>query len=173
MKLQIDKAVIVQGKERKYLCLDIPKDKIESIKQELDKGNYQIEIREKKESRSRNANAYFWELCGQLAAKTRIAPRVIYRELIRDVGDNFDICRIKTANLSDFKESWESKGIGWICDLMDEPSGDYVDIICYYGSSTYDSKQMSRLISLLEDEAKEQDINIDDAKLKSLMEVAK
>lgn len=58
-----------------------------------------------------------------------------------------------------FTEHWKEKGLGWIV----KPIGEhvlrgYVEVAAYYGSSTYDSKQVSQLIDLIVMECREQGI---------------
>lgn len=48
-----------------------------------------------RKKRSLDANAYFWVLCGKLAAKTRQNKSDIYRQLIKEIGDNFEIVPIR------------------------------------------------------------------------------
>ena len=44
---------------------------------------------------------------------------------------------------------WEKNGIGWQTDTMPSKLAGCTNVILYYGSSCYDSKQMSALISSL------------------------
>lgn len=112
-----------------------------------------------RKKRSLDANAYFWTLCGKLSACIRIPPEEIYRELIKSVGDNYDIVPIRNDAVERWVKNWESHGIGWVCENLGSSKIDgYSNIINYAGSSTYDTAQMSRLISLIVDECKEQGI---------------
>ena len=52
--------------------------------------------------------------------------------------------------------NWNSKGLGWQSEIY--PGGlleDYTRTINYYGSSTYDSKEMSLLLEEIVHQAKE------------------
>ena len=117
-----------------------------------------------KEKRSRDANAYFWVLCGKLAAKTQQSKTDIYRELIRDIGDNYEILPIRNDAVNKFVSCWgrDSNGrkkLGWICDILgDSKIKGYTNVCAYYGSSTYNSKQMSDLIDGVIFECKKQGI---------------
>lgn len=110
--------------------------------------------------RSKDSNAYFWELCGKLAAKIHISPQDIYRILIKEVGNNSVVLPIKTEAVDTWVKNWESRGIGWVCDIIGESkkTPGYTNVITYYGSSVYDSSQMHRLISLIIQECKNQNI---------------
>ena len=61
--------------------------------------------------------------------------------------------------MAHYKRIWETHGIGWICEEMGHSKLDgYTNVISYYGSSEYDTRQMSRLIDLIVMECKEQGI---------------
>ena len=66
---------------------------------------------------------------------------------------------IKNKAVAHYKRIWETHGIGWICEEMGHSKLDgYTNVISYYGSSEYDTRQMSRLIDLIVMECKEQGI---------------
>ncbi len=105
--------------------------------------------------RSLDSNAYFWEMCGQLAAKLNIAPRDIYRILVKEVGGNYEITPIKDEAVETWIEVWEKRGLGWVCEVIGKSKFEgYTNVINYMGSSEYDTAQMSRLINLLIQECK-------------------
>ena len=121
--------------------------------------------------RSTDANAYFWELCGQLSAKLKISPRDIYRILVREVGGNYEITPIKDEAVEDWIRIWENRGLGWVCDVIGKSKFEgYTNVINYFGSSEYDTAQMSRLISLLVQECKNNNIETATPKELSLLE---
>ena len=108
-----------------------------------------VEVVEHKTKRTLDANAYYWTLVGQLAAKTNIPKTSIYRHMIKEIGDNCVTVPIMNSALDRFRDNWESNGLGWVTDsLGDSKIANYTNIVAYYGSSTYDVKQMSRLIEL-------------------------
>lgn len=124
-----------------------------------------IEIKKHRERRSLDANAYFWVMADKLAKKLSLSgtrPLTsldIYHEYIKDVGA-FEIVPIKSEAVARWCEIWTAKGQGWICEDMGEckRTSGYHNTKCYYGSSTYDKEQMSRLIDLLVADCKENDI---------------
>ena len=134
-----------------------------------------IRICRYRDKRSNEANNYFWVLCGKLAAKTKQKKEDIYRELIRDIGDNFIILPIRNDAVETFIERWGAGKLGWVCDIVgDSKLEGYTNICAYYGSSTYNSKQMSDLIDNIIYECKEQGIQTETpdeiARMKSLWE---
>ena len=94
-------------------------------------------------------------LCGKLAATLHIPPNTIYRELVKDVGDNYEVVPIREDAVDAWIANWGGGRVGWICDVFDSKIDGYVNVRCFYGSSTYDTAQMARLIDLLVAECKE------------------
>ena len=43
-----------------------------------------IKLTKYRKQRSKEANAYFWELCGKLAEKLQAAPEELYRRMVRE-----------------------------------------------------------------------------------------
>ena len=118
-----------------------------------------IKIKKYRKKRSLDANSYFWALVGKLAAKTQQNKTDIYRQLIREIGDNFEILPIRNDAVQTFISNWEHGRLGWVCDIVGASKiMGYTNVCVYYGSSTYDSKQMSDLINSVIVECKEQGI---------------
>ena len=74
------------------------------------------DIKEWRERRSLDANAYMWVLLGKLSAKLGLPPESIYREAIRDVGENYEVMPVRNDALERWKVIWESNGLGWVCE---------------------------------------------------------
>lgn len=131
-----------------------------TTKREIEEGKrFDIEISRHREKRSLDANAYCWVLLGKLAAVLGIPKTEIYRELIKDIGDNFEILPIRKKAVETFCSNWENRGLGWIAERQGYSKiKGYENVVVYYGSSVYDTKQMSTLINLLVEECKEQGI---------------
>lgn len=125
----------------------------------LDDKTYELTVKQHRNRRSLDANAYFWTLMNKLSVLFGFSSVQLYRELIKDVGGNYYIipCRLEAKDR--FIQIWESNGIGWVCDdLQSSKLKGYTNIMCYYGSSQYDSAQMSRLIQLAVQECKQHGI---------------
>ena len=133
---------------------------------------YVCTIEEKTKKRSLDANAYAWVLLGKIAKKVGIPKEDVYRNYIKDVGDNYEIVPIKKEAEERWVKNWQKKGIGWVCEVLgDSKLEGYVNVINYYGSSTYDTNQMSALINLIVQDCKEQGIEtMTPAELQRLME---
>lgn len=117
-----------------------------------------VEVKPYKPRRSINANSYAWVLINKLADKLNIPPEQVYRETIRSLGGVSDIVQCKKQAVESLKRAWKSHGLGWQVDTVDGRDG-WVNCILYYGSSTYDTAQMKRLIDALVEECKLQGID--------------
>jgi hypothetical protein len=117
-----------------------------------------ITVKKHREKRSLDANAYCWVLIGKLAGKLNIPKTEIYREAIKEIGDNYEIICIRNKAKEKYKEIWQSRGIGWIVEEMPSKVDNCTNLVTYYGSSTYDSRQMWLLIQNIIEECKAQGI---------------
>lgn len=123
-----------------------------------DDKEYVCEIKQYRKKRSLDANNYFWALCDRLAEKLRISKLDVYRNLIKNIGGNNQIVCVPEKAVDKLISGWEHNGIGWIAETTTSKLDGCVNVILYYGSSTYDTTQMSRLIELIVQECKQQDI---------------
>ena len=120
---------------------------------------YDLEVKEHRKKRSLDANAYAWVLINKIADSLRITPKEIYRQAIQNVGGNYEVIPIKIEAADHFKQIWEAQGLGWPCVDMGKSKLDgYRNMRAYYGSSTYDTRQMSQLIDNLVQDCKALDI---------------
>lgn len=99
-----------------------------------------------KNKRSLDANAYCWTLIGKIAEKTNVPKEDVYREAIRGIGGNYDVVCIKDDAAESLRKAWERNGVGWQTEVMLSKLDGCTNVLLYYGSSTYDTEQMSRLI---------------------------
>ena len=120
---------------------------------------YDMEVKEHRKKRSLDANAYCWVLINKIADALRITPKEIYRQAIQGIGGNYEILPVKAEAADHFKQVWEAQGLGWPCVDMGKSKIDgYRNLRAYYGSSTYDTRQMSQLIDNLVQDCKALDI---------------
>lgn len=118
-----------------------------------------FEVKQHREKRSLNANAYMWTLCGKIAKKLNITKEEVYRRNIKDVGVYYDD-EIEPEKVKRRCTAWELIGTGWLTERVDFTKDGNKEIIrFYYGSSRYDSKQMSRLINNVVQDAQSCDID--------------
>lgn len=132
-----------------WLCLKID-DAAQARKFVMGKQNrlYDADIKQHREKRSLDANAYYWKLCGDLARAVRERPEDIYLHHIKDIGNYSTLCVQKKA-LDDFKRKWISGHLGRFVETRESKIPGCVTVLAYYGSSDFDRAQMSRLIDNL------------------------
>ena len=126
-----------------------------------------IKVVKYRNKRSLDANAYLWVLLQKMAEVLHTDKWSLYLQMLRRYGQ-FTYIVVKPHAVEGVKKQWrESEEIGEI-DVNGEKA---VQMLCYYGSSTYDTKQMSTLIDGVVSECKELGIEtISPAELKELKE---
>lgn len=140
-----------------WLCVQT--NKARQVLDSLKPGKvYDVEIKEHREKRSLDANAYCWALLDKLAEALDTTKEELYRGYVRKIGPfkDFDLT---VDEAQTFRTAWERLGQGWPTEQVDfTPDGERVVIRAYYGSSTYNTKRMSRLIDMIVEDCKEQGI---------------
>lgn len=129
---------------------DDPRHLCETLKD----ADIDIEIKKHRKRRSLDANAYAWVLIGKIAEKMHIDREEVYRNAIRAIGGTSTIICIQDKALDVLLEGWRSRGIGWQAETMPSKVEGCTNVILYYGSSTYDTLQMSLLIDHIVQDAK-------------------
>lgn len=111
------------------------------------------------QKRSLSQNAYMWTLLNQLGEKLNKSKDDVYRHYIRDFGV-FEIIPIKNEAADRFKRNWSKNGLGWFVeDLGESKLKGFTKLIAYYGSSTYNSQEMSRLVDAIVQDCHDQGIS--------------
>ena len=139
------------------LTVSVPGDWGEAF-DELKAAPVAVEIKKWHPKRSLDANAYAWVLIDKLAERLRIPKVTIYREAIRSIGGVSDTVCALDRTVDRLVESWERNGTGWFAERLPSKTPGCTNLRLYYGSSSYDSKQMSALIDSLVEECETQGI---------------
>ena len=113
---------------------------------ELNDKTLSIEVKPYRAKRSLDSNAYFFVLADKLAAKLGTSKEEVYRNAVRDIGGVSEIVCVKNEAVERLCEGWGRNGIGWTTDTFPSKIEGCTNVILYYGSSTYTTDQMSRLI---------------------------
>ena len=111
-----------------------------------------IEVKKHREKRSLNANAYCWVLCDKIAKElskdeTIVTKEKVYQDAILQIG-SFEPMIVEEKAFENFKRIWEKQGLGFLIQEVSKKDK-CVKVHCYYGSSTYNTKEMSLLINIL------------------------
>lgn len=113
-----------------------------------------IKVAKFREKRSLDANAYMWVLLQKMAESLHQDKWNIYIEMLGRYGV-FTHIIVKPNVVEKVKEEWRTvKELGEVC--VNGTTG--IQLQCYFGSSTYNSKEMSVLIDGVVSEAKEMGI---------------
>lgn len=101
-----------------------------------------IDIKQFQEGRSKDANALLWACIGEIAVALRTDKWSVYLLMLKRYGQYTYIC-VPPQAVDMVKRQWrEVEEIGDI-----KINGrDAIQLLCYYDSSTYDTKQFSALL---------------------------
>lgn len=146
------------GKLKLTVALDF-RASPEELDELMAKDVVSVEIKEYHPKRSLDANAYCWVLLGKLGAKLNESPVDIYRESIRDIGGNYDVVCVTNDALPSLLRNWSHNGLGWLTETFDSKIPNCTNVKLFYGSSVYDTAQMSKLINVVVDACKAQGIS--------------
>lgn len=142
----------LNGRQLLTLALD------DDFRQQYDNLNgkeLDIAIKPYRRRRSLDANAYAWVLIGKIAAAVGMSRESIYCEAIRQIGGVSEIVCVKDEAVDKLRRSWAKNGIGWHTETLPSKLAGCTNVILYFGSSVYDTAQMSALIDRLMSDAKE------------------
>ena len=124
-----------------------------------------FEIKEHREKRSLNANAYCWALIGQIADNMRKSKEEVYLLMLRDYGQSEIISVRADINVNGYFKYFEEFGKGTV------NGKDFIHYKIYKGSSEYDTREMAVFIDGVCQEAKALGIQtLDEIQLKGLKE---
>ena len=165
MRAVFEQAKVILDGEDAYLCVGIPYREAKQFVGNMKPRKYALEIKEYRKKRSLDANAYAWQLFGQLAAALSskyapVTPDMVYREAIRDVGGNYEVVPVREDRIEHWDRIWCAGHIGRFTEDLGPCRSipGYHNIRTYMGSSDYDTAQMSRLIEIIVEECKTQGI---------------
>ena len=102
--------------------------------------------------RGNKANSTLWYLCKKIADVVGNTKEDVYKDLIKRVG-TFEIVSINSEAVNKFMNNWQLRGLGWLAERTGCFNDSYEEVVVYYGSSSYDSRELIN-------EAQELDIDI-------------
>lgn len=144
-----DHIIKLGGKVVLMLDTDLSAEYLDELKDK----ELKVQVSVWRQDRSLNANNYCWKLLDEIAQRMHSTKEEVYQDIISKVGV-FEILPIRNEAVDNFVEKWQSRGLGWVCNIMrDSKIPNYTNVIAYYGSSVYNTKEMSRLIDEVVQEA--------------------
>lgn len=138
------------------LTLDLPRrqaqEATQKAKEVLARGKVlEVEIRQHRHRRSLDANAYLWVLLSKMADVLHTTKDELYLEILARYGV-FTHIVVKPEAVDRVKQEWRTvRELGEV--TVNGKTG--VQLQCYFGSSTYNSKEMSVLIDGVISECKD------------------
>lgn len=120
----------------------------------------EVTINTVRAKRSLSANGYLWLLLTKLAEALDTSKEEVYAELIRRMGYCIPTL-VPQADRETFERAWKSQGLGYQTEHISDTKTGECELMCYYGSSAYDTKQFSRLLDEVILECKEAEISTD------------
>ena len=113
-----------------------------------------VDAKKYRQKRSLDAHAYCWTLLGKIAIKMKKTSLEVYRKAISEAGV-YEIIPIKNEAVDRYIEIWQGNGLGWICEKFPSKLEGFTNVRAFYGSSVYDTAEMSRLIDYIITDCKE------------------
>lgn len=156
------------------ITLELDTNEISIVEELKNENKLNVELKKWYKKRSLDANSYCWVICDLIAKKLTTSDAVItkediYKDAISNIG-TFQAMIIEEKAFEDFKRIWERQGLGFLVREVSRKDK-CVKVQAYYGSSTYNTKEMSLLIELLVQQAKELNIETKpQAEINSLLE---
>ena len=75
-----------------------------------------------------------------------MTPISVYRSEIVNISDAYEVVCVQETAKDRFRRIWGKQGLGWVCEEFPSKLPGCVNLRCFYGSSVYDTGQMSRFI---------------------------
>lgn len=114
-----------------------------------------VQVKEYRQKRTLSQNAYMWVLLNEIGKAVNRSKEDIYKELVKDYGV-FEILPLKNEAVKRFNHNWSKNGLGWFTETIGQSKlKGYTNLIAYYGSSTYDTQEMNRLLDAVVNECQE------------------
>lgn len=109
--------------------------------EELEKELYSLEIKKPRSKRSLNQNAYLWSLIHELALKMDEDDLDVYIKLLNESKAKYEVLKVLSEAENDLKKCFRVVKL-----IKYDVSKDYAYFQCYYGSSTFTTDEMNKLI---------------------------
>lgn len=160
MKITVTDLQIIQNWQGISILVPLPLSEAEEVaglKKKSDEGKtLQLELKPVKKQRSLDANAALWVLLGEMAAKLRTSKDELYLEMLSRYGV-FTHVVVKPNVVDRVKAEWRTvRELGEV--TINGQKG--IQLQCYFGSSTYDTQEFTRLLDGVISEARELGITL-------------
>lgn len=135
---------------RLQITLELTEGNAEDIETLNDK-DLSIELKQYRKSRSLNANAMLWACLGEISAVIGTNKWDLYLQALKNYGQ-YTMIEIEPEALKKFKSIYrECEDVG----AHTVNGKEMRQVLCYYGSSTYNTAEFSRLLDGVIDDMKQ------------------
>ena len=104
-----------------------------------------------RKKRSLDANALLWHCLGEMAASLGVDKWGVYLAMLKRYGKYTYIC-VKPHVVDAVRQQWRETEVVGEVDINGQRA---IQMLCYFGSSTYDSKEFSVLLDGVVSEMRE------------------
>lgn len=119
--------------------------KSERVAEELERlkdSDIRVRAVKYRKKRSLSANAMFWACCGRIANAVQSDKWTVYLSMLKKYG-KYTFVACKPNMVDSIRSQWRECEVWNSININGKPA---VQMICYFGSSSYDTAEMSRLI---------------------------
>lgn len=113
-----------------------------------------FEIKEYKEKRSLNANAYAWKLITEIGNVLRKSKEEVYLQMLKDYGQSEIISVLSSIDINGYFKYYDEAGTSTLNNK------EFTHYKVYKGTSEYNTLEMSIFIDGVVETAKELDIEV-------------
>lgn len=101
-----------------------------------------VDVKQYRKKRSLDANGLLWACLGEMAVATRADKWDIYLMMLKRYGKFTHVC-VKPEALEDLKHQWRETEVVGELTINGKKA---VQVLCYFGSSMYNTKEFSVLL---------------------------
>lgn len=133
--------------KRLVISFEVTAGKAEDIEKYLDR-ILDISFAKHREKRSLDANACLWKCLSDIARANKTDKWTEYLRALRDYG-RYTYILIEHNAVEDLRRQWREIEVIGEAKYLDEETGEIkpmCEVLCYYGSSTYNSREFSVLL---------------------------
>lgn len=150
----------LRGKLHGYIChpsglMEVSFVVGQSELSDIEGKDLDIKVTQHRERRSLDANALMWHCIGEIAKSLTRDKWEIYLESLRKYG-KYTYVLLDEKAVEKFKRLWRETEVVGKVDVNGRKA---VQLLCYYGSSTYNTKEFSVLLDGIIEDMKDLGLN--------------
>lgn len=132
---------VAWDRRKKEARITLVSDSIPNGLEEMD-GELTVTLKPYKRKRSKDANAMLWACIGEIAKAVNEDPWKVYLRLLKRYG-KFTYIVVKENVVDAVKAQWRETEVVGQAEIGGQKA---VQMICFFGSHTYDTAEFSKLL---------------------------